>query len=82
MQRAVVTDQALITDSSTDNVTYIDNEQPVIDKEAERIVLMIEDAQSIDELNKLREYISEGQTELFADKMELLTSKTKKNDSK
>ena len=82
MQRAVVTDQALITDSSTDNVTYIDNEQPVIDKEAERIALMIEDAQSIDDLNKLREYISEGQTELFADKMELLTSKTKKNDSK
>ncbi len=71
MQKAVITDQALIVDNETDEVTYIDHEEPVIDKEAERVTLMIENSKNPEDLEKLRKEIkTPEQADLFADKLE------------
>ncbi len=54
MQTAIVTDQAVINDADASSVTYIDNEpEAEVDKLAERLLLMIEDASSVDELMNL-----------------------------
>jgi recombination protein RecT len=53
MQKAVITDQAIIKDADTQDVTYVDNETPEIDKKAERITLMIQDAQTLEDLGAI-----------------------------
>lgn len=81
MQTAVVSDQAIINDPETLDVTYADNADsaPPIDKEQERITLMISDAKSLDELEALRPHIAnDGQADLFAEKRDELGSKTTK----
>lgn len=80
MQKAVVTDQAVINDEEAIDVTYADNAEEIpIDKEEERITLMIQDAKSADELELLRKNIStDAQAELFADKMESIKTTKKK----
>ena len=80
MQKAVVTDQAVINDEEAIDVTYADNAEEIpIDKEEERITLMIQDAKSADELELLRKNIAtDAQAELFADKMESIKSTKKK----
>lgn len=45
------------------------------DKEAERVVLMIQDAKTVDELIQVEEHLKEGQWDLFAGKMEELKAK-------
>jgi len=72
MQKAVITDQGLIEDEDATNVTYIDNEHPEIDKEAERVTLMIEDAKDPIELEALRPLVTDANVDKFADKMEEL----------
>lgn len=69
MQKAVIADQALIGDVEASHVEYVDNEVIPIDREAERVALMIGDAQTVEELDRLRPHVKEDQTELFADKM-------------
>ena len=80
MQKAVVTDQAVINDEEAIDVTYADNAEEIpIDKEEERITLMIQDAKSADELESLRKNIAtDAQAELFADKMESIKTTKKK----
>lgn len=80
MQKAVVTDQAVINDEEAIDVTYADNAEEIpIDKEEERITLMIQDAKTADELELLRKNIStDAQAELFADKMESIKTTKKK----
>lgn len=80
MQKAVVTDQGIINDEEAIDVTYADNAEEIpIDKEEERITLMIQDAKSADELESLRKNIAtDAQAELFADKMESIKSTKKK----
>jgi len=74
MQRAVISDQALINDAETLDITYIDNEEEKIDKEQERIVLMIEDAKTINELKSIQKHIGAEQQELFNQKMQELNA--------
>lgn len=69
MQKAVITDQGLINDEDANDVTYADNESVTIDKEQERVALMIEDAKSVDELETVRPHVSAEQQELFNQKM-------------
>lgn len=77
MQKAVIADQAMINDADTDDVTYVDNDDVEINKEAERVALMIEDAKSLEELNAVAEHLQEGQMDLFNKKQaELSTSAT------
>jgi recombination protein RecT len=77
MQRAVITDQAVINDADTQDVEYVDHEVIEIDKEAERMRLMIEDAQTIEELEQLEQHASDDQLPVIQAKKTTL-SKAKK----
>jgi len=77
MQRAVITDQAVINDADTQDVEYVDHEVIEIDKEAERMRLMIEDAQTIEELEQLEQHASDDQLPVIQAKKTTL-SKPKK----
>jgi recombination protein RecT len=76
MQRAVITDQSLVKDADTVDVEYVDNEQPVIDKEQERVALMIQDAKTEADLDEIYPNVGDAQLDLFlAKKSELTTAK-------
>jgi recombination protein RecT len=74
IQRAVVTDQAVINDADTQDVTYIDHDAVTVDKEAERVTLMIDDCKSVDELLKIQPHVGEEQMPLFNQKYQELAS--------
>lgn len=75
MQKAITFDQAIINDSETEEVTYVDNEEPVIDKEAERVILMIQEAKTVKELKAIEPHLKEGQLDLYTVKMDELKEK-------
>ena len=77
MQKAVTVDQSVINDENGNDVTYSDHEEVEIDKEAERVVLMINDAKSVDELDNIYEHVQDEQMELFLTKKEELTKRKK-----
>lgn len=55
MQKAIITDQAVVTDFENNEVDYIDNEheEVEIDHEKERITLMLQDCASVKEVDEL-----------------------------
>jgi recombination protein RecT len=59
MQKAVITDQGVIDNPDTLEVSYIDNSEPEINHEVERATKLIERQTSIDELEKLLESFSD-----------------------
>ena len=76
MQRAIIADQAVINDADTLDVTYTDNEPDtpvVINKEHERIELMINDAKTMPELAKLEKSVPTEMKDLFNQKVEEIT---------
>jgi recombination protein RecT len=75
LQRAYVVDQAVIKDSESLDVTYSDNDAVEIDKEAERVVLMLQDAKTMDELMKIKEHVTPEQMHIYEEKFELLAGK-------
>lgn len=75
MQRAVVTDQAIVNDADAQDITYADNEEQAIDKEAERIALMITDAKTLDELKAIEPHVKEEQLDLYTVKLDELKAK-------
>lgn len=79
MQKAIVTDQSVINDHETEDVTYVDNEIITVDKEAERVILMINDAKTIAELENVGGQIdmTPAQIELFNQKKEALINGSK-----
>lgn len=77
MQRAVIVDQAIINDSETEDITYVDNSDVEVDKEKERIAIMINEAKTLDDLKKLEPHVSEDQLDLFTVKRDELTEKSK-----
>lgn len=72
MQKAITFDQAIINDSETEDVTYVDNEEIPIDKEKERIALLIQDAKTIEQLDSIGEHVDADQLDLFNSKREQL----------
>ena len=74
MQRAVITDQSVIKNSDTLDIDYVDNEDVVINKEAERIRLMINDASTVEELLELKMHVPEEQMNLFDEKFTTLSN--------
>lgn len=74
MQKAVIMDQAIVNDSETEDITYIDNSPIEVDKEDERVTLMIQDATTIGQLEKLSSEVdlTPEQIELFDTKKEEL----------
>jgi recombination protein RecT len=74
MQKAVISDQSIIHDADSEDVTYIDNHHQV-DKEGERVQLMIQDAQSVDDLVKVKEFVRPEQSEQYEIKFSELMEK-------
>jgi recombination protein RecT len=58
MHKAVVADQAIIKNADTDDVTYIDNEPVEVNKEEERVHMMIDDCTTIQDLENLQMQLS------------------------
>jgi len=77
MQRAVISDQSIINNVEDTNITYVDNEAVVIDKEHERVMLLIEDAKTIEELDLLFPNVQDAQMDAFLLKKESLTKTLK-----
>jgi recombination protein RecT len=70
MQHAVTVDQSVIHEDGT--VTYVDNEEAVIDKEAERVSLLIQDATTVEDLLQIKEHVRPEQMALYEEKFEAL----------
>jgi recombination protein RecT len=66
MQKAVIADQSVINNAETEDVTYVDNEETVIDKEAERVTIMINQASSLTDLDKITDKVELNQEQLLA----------------
>lgn len=75
MQKAVITDQAIIKDENGDSVHYVDHEEIKTDKELERFQLMLEDCKSVEECKKLEPQANTPERlEMFEFKMQELTN--------
>jgi recombination protein RecT len=72
MQKAVVVDQAVINDYETIDVSHVDNDTPAIDKEAQRVTLMIEDATTIEDLMNVKEFVTDVNSEAYETKFSQL----------
>ena len=71
MQRAVITDQAIVKDFETEDVQYIDNEpEQLVDKKIERYQALIEDCKTPAELKKLEKDCPMELLDLFTFKMD------------
>lgn len=68
MQRAVITDQATINNVDTLDVNYVDNDDPEVNKEHERVRLLIEDAKSIEDLKVIQPHVMPELIEVFETK--------------
>lgn len=79
IQKAITFDQAVIKDPDTQDVEYVDNQPEQlatkIDKEAERVVLMIQDAKTVEDLEAIGPHVKEEQLDLFTVKMDELKGK-------
>lgn len=75
MQQAITFDQSVVKDVDTQDVEYVDNEEPVIDKEAERIVLLIQEAKTEKDLKKIESKVPDSHLELFDERMNELKGK-------
>jgi hypothetical protein len=63
----------VIKDAETQDVDYVDAEEPEVDKELERICLMIEDCTSVDELDALAGDVPDEAMPVYLTKLEELT---------
>lgn len=77
MQKAVLTDQSVINNPETVDVTYVDNAEPQIDKEAERVVLLIQAADNLEALEKIKPHVKEAQLPVYKEKLKILNKTTK-----
>lgn len=69
MQRAIITDQAVINDADSGDVTYPDNEpEAPVNKEDERIMLMIDDCKTTSELVALLPHVPEHLQDYYLQK--------------
>ena len=76
MQKAVIADQSLINNSETTDITYLDNEEPPVDKEAERFQLMLKNCKNVAAVDALAVQWPDVDIEIFnARKEELKNAK-------
>lgn len=75
MQKAIVTDQAVIKDDLGEDVQYIDHEEVIIDKEEERVKILLSDCQTIEDVEILENSLPETYPDLFSERKEQLTKK-------
>lgn len=73
MQKAVNSDQGVIRNAETEDVTYIDNSDESVNKENERFGLMVDDCKTVAELEKLAPHISNDiQADLYNQQLNAL----------
>ena len=66
MQTAVITDQSVVKDADTREVTYVDNTDYVdVDKEQERVIAMLSDCNTVQEVEALQAQIPDVDVNLF-----------------
>lgn len=75
MQKAITFDQAIVNDAETEDVTYVDNQEPVIDKESERVFAMIEAAKSEKDLTAISQHLKDEHLDAFTIKKDQLKGK-------
>ena len=66
MQTAVKTDQAVVNDYESVDVTYVDNEPQSVDKQSERVLLMLQDCSTQDEVMQLSKSVQNWSDDLKA----------------
>ena len=75
MQKAVIADQGVINNTDATDIDYVDNQPALsINKQHERIELLISNAETIEELDNLFERLPEELTELWLTKKEELSN--------
>jgi recombination protein RecT len=72
MQKGLIVDQAVINDTEAQDITYADHEPVQIDKEKERVALMIGDATTVEQLESIATHVDPDQVEIFNEKKEQL----------
>jgi recombination protein RecT len=72
MQTAMITDQAVINNDDATDITYVDNEPEQIDKESERVVLMISDAKTLEDLKAVEPHLKDEHLDLYTVKLDEL----------
>ena len=75
MQKAITFDQAIVNDADTEDVTYVDNQEPVIDKESERVFMMIEAATTQADLKAIEPHLKDEHLDTFTVKKDQLKAK-------
>jgi recombination protein RecT len=75
MQTANIADQSIINNIDTLDVTYVDNENIPVDKEAERVTLMLNQAVTVADLIKLHPHLKEEHFEIYETKFANLSEK-------
>ncbi|MDD4921770.1 MAG: recombinase RecT [Bacteroidales bacterium] len=75
MQRAIIADQGVIHDVETDDISYVDNEPVEINKEAERIYLLIQDCKTEADLSKIEKDIPDDLVDFFTVKKDEINQK-------
>lgn len=75
MQKAIVTDQSVVTDAETQDVQYIDNEVDEANPEVERVTLMIGDAKTLEDLEAIGKYVTEENADIYTAKQDELKAK-------
>ena len=81
MQTAVRVDQAVINDAEGKDLVYADYSEVKIDKELERLTMMISDCKTVDELAVLQENNPNVDVSYFDTQYELITKQTKTSDN-
>lgn len=75
MQKAIITDQGIVNDLKGENVTYDDHEEVKVDKEQERILLMLNECQTIEDVELLETSNPDIDASFFQARKEVLSGK-------
>jgi recombination protein RecT len=78
MERAITTDQAIINDEKTEDITYVDNDEVEIDHEAERVRVLIEESVTQEDLDFAKGHAGEEFLPLIKSKQKELNELNKK----
>ena len=72
IQRAVITDQSVVNNSETLDVSYVDHTPVETDKEAERIYLLIQNAKNKKELKEIEKDVPDELLDVYNSRLEEL----------
>jgi recombination protein RecT len=70
LQTAITTDQAVINNADSLDIDYVDQTKEVVDKERERVLLMLSDCKTAEDVDTLANSVPDFDIELFASRKE------------